>query len=182
MHWALRFEKIYQYVHDAGPLGFLFLQPRGTLTNPFRTLSFSSGSQAINQVTYPRMYIFLFLSASGITIISWQDVTRPSLCTCVKECGTQRAHNSFFPKSSFRIRRTANFEIYKDYYHSWWDSTVIFDKISNSGNVYHSSNESGKATSLVFFYQLPSDFKSRIPPKNVWSVQSLIPISLLRQY
>jgi hypothetical protein len=35
---------------------------------------------------------------------------------------------------------------------------------------------------LVIFYQLPSISKSRIPPKNIWSVQSLIPISFLHQH
>jgi hypothetical protein len=40
-----------------------------------------------------------FLSASAITIISWQDVTLSSLCSCVKECGTKRAQNFLFPKS-----------------------------------------------------------------------------------
>ena len=66
--------------------------------------------------------------------------------------------------------------------HSWCDSTVIFDQISNSGNVYLSSSRFWMATSLVVFYQLPSVSKLRIPPKNVWSVQSLFPVSLLHQY
>jgi hypothetical protein len=67
-------------------------------------------------------------------------------------------------------------------YHSWYDSTVIFDQISNSSNVYLSSSRFWMANSLVIFYQLPSVSKSRIPHKNVWSVHSLIPISLLHQY
>ena len=67
-------------------------------------------------------------------------------------------------------------------YHSWCDSMVIFDQISNSSNVYLSSSQFWTATYLVIFYQLPSISKSRIPPKNIWSVQSLIPTSLLHQY
>jgi len=35
-----------------------------------------------------------FYSAEGM---SWQDVTRSSLCSGVKECGTKRAHNFPFP-------------------------------------------------------------------------------------
>jgi len=58
--------------------------------------------------------------------------------------------------------------------HSWCDSTVIFDQISN---VHLSSCRFWTVNTLVIFYQLPSVSKSRIPPKNVWSVQSLIPIS-----
>ena len=61
-------------------------------------------------------------------------------------------------------------------YHSWCNSTVIFDQ--NSSNVYLSLSPFWTATSLVMFSQLPSVSKSRIPPKNFWSVQSLIPISL----
>jgi len=36
--------------------------------------------------------------------MSWQDVSRSSLCSGVKECGTKRANSFLFPKSSFRIR------------------------------------------------------------------------------
>jgi len=67
-------------------------------------------------------------------------------------------------------------------YHSWCVSTVIFYKIGNSSNVYRSSSRFWTAISLVVFYQLPSVSKSRTPPKNIWSVQSLIPIGLLHQY
>jgi hypothetical protein len=38
VHYALRVKKNYQYGLDAGPLEFQFLQLRGCLTNPFRTL------------------------------------------------------------------------------------------------------------------------------------------------
>jgi len=67
-------------------------------------------------------------------------------------------------------------------YHSWCDSTVIFEQTSNSCNVYLSSSRFWTATSLVIFYRPLSIWKSRIEPKNVWSVQSLTPISLLHQY
>jgi hypothetical protein len=59
-------------------------------------------------------------------------------------------------------------------YHSWCDLTVIFDEIGNSSKVYLSSSRFWTATSLNIWYQLPSISKSRIPPKNVWLVQSLI--------
>jgi len=47
--------------------------------------------------------------------MSWQDVTRSSLCSHIKECGTERAHNFLFPKSSFRIQRTTVLGTFKDY-------------------------------------------------------------------
>jgi len=46
--------------------------------------------------------------------MSWQDVTRSSLCPGVKECETKLAHNFLFTKSSFRIRRTTVFRMFKD--------------------------------------------------------------------
>jgi hypothetical protein len=51
---------------------------------------------------------------SAIVIMSWQDVTQSSLCSDVKECGTERAHNFLFPKSSFRTQRTIVLGIFKD--------------------------------------------------------------------
>ena len=87
-------------------------------------------------------------------------------------------HTSFF---SFLLQNPKNYnlgDVQRTRYHSWCDSTVIFEQISNSRNVYLDSSRFWTATSLVIFYQLPSFSKSRIPPKNVWSVQSLIPISL----
>jgi hypothetical protein len=47
--------------------------------------------------------------------MSWQDLTQSSLCSGIKECGTKRAHNFLFPKSSFRIQRTTVLGMFKDY-------------------------------------------------------------------
>jgi len=60
-----------------------------------------------------------------MAIMSWQNVTRSSLCSGVKECGTKLAHNFLFPKSSFRIRRTKIFRMSKD-------SAFILDAIQPS--------------------------------------------------
>jgi hypothetical protein len=65
------------------------------------------------------------LFASAIAIMSRQDVTRSSLCSGVKEYETKRAHNFLFPKSSFRIRRTTVFGMFKD-------SAMILDAIPRS--------------------------------------------------
>ena len=46
--YALRVEKFYEYVFNAGPLEFQFLRPRGYLTNPFRTLSLCFGGHRKN--------------------------------------------------------------------------------------------------------------------------------------
>ena len=67
-------------------------------------------------------------------------------------------------------------------YHSWCDSTVIFDQISNSWNVYLRSSQFWTDTSRHLPPAPPSVLKSRKPSKNVWLVHSLILISLLHQY
>ena len=128
-HYASRVEKIYQQDLDAGPLQFQFLRPRGCLTNPFRTLSFCFGVIGVIGKTLGLIFLIIllnkFLSSSAIAKMSWQDVTQSSLCSGVKECGTKRAHNFLFPKSSFRIRRTTVLRIFKD-------SAIILDAIRRS--------------------------------------------------
>jgi len=57
--------------------------------------------------------------------MSWQDVTRSSLFSGVKECGTKRTHNFHFPKSSFRIRRTTVLGMFRDF-------AIILDAIRQS--------------------------------------------------
>jgi len=89
---------------------------------------FVSGSQAKHQVSSPVIILLKVLSTyptSVITIMSWQDVTRSSLCSGVMECGTKRAHNFLFPKSSFRIRLTTVLGMFKD-------SAIILDTIRRS--------------------------------------------------
>jgi hypothetical protein len=55
------------------------------------------------------------LFALAIVIISWQDVTRSSIYSGVEECGTKHARIFLFPKSSFRIERTAVSGMFKDF-------------------------------------------------------------------
>jgi len=62
------------------------------------------------------------MSALATATMSWQDVTRSSFCSGFKECGTKRAQNFLFPKSSFRIRRTTVLGMFKD-------SAIILDAI-----------------------------------------------------
>ena len=107
VHYALRVEKNYQHGLDARPSEFQFLRRRGCLTNLFRTLSLFFRGHSKSQGPISRNnFVKKFLSASAIAIMTWQDATRPSFCSSVKECGTKHAHNFLFPKSSFRIRRT----------------------------------------------------------------------------
>ena len=87
---------------------------------------FVSGSQAKYQVSSPVIILLKkILSASTVTIISWQDVTRSSLCSGVKECETKSAQYFLFLKFSFRIRRTRGLGMFKD-------SAIILDAIRRS--------------------------------------------------
>ena len=125
---ALHLESLkhYQHVLDAGHLEFQFLRQRGCLTNTFRTLSLCFGVIGKTPGLISRKnFVKNFLPVSTIAIMSWQDVTRSSLCSGVKECGTKRAHNFLFPKSSFRIRRTTILGTFKD-------SAIILDAIRRS--------------------------------------------------
>jgi len=123
MHYALRVEKNYQHGLDAGPLDFQFLRPRGCLTNPLKTLSLCFGVIGKTPgLISSNNFVKKILFASTIAIMSWKDMTRSSFCSGVKECGTKRAHNFLFLKSSFRIRRTTVLGKFKD-------SAIILDAI-----------------------------------------------------
>ena len=122
VHCALRVEKNYQHGLDAGPLEFQFLRLRGCLAFPFRTVSLCFGVMGKHQVSSAVIISLHVFCASAIEIMSWQDVTRSSLCPGVKTCGTKCAHNFLFPKSSSRIRRTTVFGMFKD-------SAIIIDAI-----------------------------------------------------
>jgi len=115
--------KNYQHGLDAEPLEFQFLQQRGCLTNPFRTLLLHFGvTDKTPSLISHNNFVKKMLSASAIMIMSWQDVTWYSLCSGVKECGTKYAHNFLFPKSSFRIQRTTVLGMFRD-------SAIILDVI-----------------------------------------------------
>ena len=111
----LESQKNYLCNIDAGPLEFHFLWPRGCLTSHSELCCFVSGSYAKHQAPSPVIILLQkFLSSLAIAIISWQDVTRSSLCSGVKECEAKRAYNFLFPKCSFRIRRTKDLVMFKD--------------------------------------------------------------------
>ena len=90
--------------------------------------------------------------------MSWQDVTRSSLCSGVKESGTKRAHNFLFPKSSFRIPRTTVWGMFKE-------SAIILDAIQRSFVT--------KSATAVMFTTVRVDF--RRPPLSSSSTRSLPP-------
>jgi hypothetical protein len=87
--------------------------------------------------------------------------------TCTQLC---------FSQILFQNRKNYSLGDVKSFcYHSRWDLLVIFDQISNSISVYLSLIRCWMATYLIIIYQLPSVLQSRVPPKNVWSVQSAFP-------
>ena len=100
------------------------------------------------------------LSALGIMIISWQNVTLSSLCSGVKECGTKCAHNFLFPKSSFRIWRTTVLRMFKD-------SAIILDAIWQSFLTKSPTAAMFISVQIDFGWPpLLSSFTSSLPPQN----------------
>jgi len=92
----------------------LFLRPRGYLTNPFKTLSLCFGvTDKTPGLISRNNFTKKILSASVMAIMSWQDVTRSSLSSDVKEYGTKCAHNFLFPKSYFRMEELESWGISK---------------------------------------------------------------------
>ena len=127
---------------------------------------FVSGSQAKHQVSSPpKKFLFKnIMSASAIAIMSWQIVTRSSLCSVWNKTFTQLS------LSQILFQNPKNYslgDVQRFCYHSGCDLTVIFYQTSNSSNVSLSSIRFWTATSLVIFYHLLSVSKSRIQPKNV---------------
>jgi hypothetical protein len=108
---------------------------RGDVSATHSELSrFISGSQAKHQVSSPVIILLkkkIVCLGHHDNVLARCDSIFPTdhmwsfLCSGVKECGTKRAHNFFFPKSSFRIRRTTVFGKFKD-------STFILDAIRRS--------------------------------------------------
>ena len=114
VHCALRVEKIINIVLMRYLWNFSFFGQGDVLPTNSELCRFVSGSQAKHQVSSPIIILSKILSASAIAIMSWKDVTRSSLCSGAKQCGTKRAHSFLFPKSSFSIRRTTVLGMFKD--------------------------------------------------------------------
>jgi len=108
-------------------------------------------------------FVKKFLSPSAIAIMSWQGVTQSSFSSGVKECGIKTCTQLSLSQILFQSPKNYSLgDVQRFCYHSWCDSMVIFDQISNSSGVYLSSSRFWTAASLFIFYQLPSVSKSRI--------------------
>ena len=95
MHNALRVEKKLSTWSWCGTFGISFSSAEGMSPQPiqnyvalFRVTGKTPGLVSRNNFVLKKI-----LSASVITIMSCKYVTRPSLCSGVKENGTKRAHN-----------------------------------------------------------------------------------------
>jgi hypothetical protein len=98
VHYTLRVEWIINMILTRDFWNSSFFS-RGDVSPTHSELCcFVSESQAKHQVTSPVIILLKkLLSALAIAIMSCQDVTRSSLCSAVKECGTKCAHNLLFP-------------------------------------------------------------------------------------
>jgi hypothetical protein len=159
VHYSLRVKKIINMVLMRDLWNFSFFGQGDVSPTQSELCRFVPGSQAKHQASSPiTILLKKFLSASTITIMLLQDVTRSSLCSGVKECGTKRAHNFLFPKSSFRIRRTTVVGMFKD-------SAIILDVIRQSFLT--------KSGTAAMFTSVRFDFGC--PPLSSTSTNSLLP-------
>jgi len=133
---------------------------------------FVSGSQAKHQVSSPLIILLksFCLRRHRHNVLSRCDSIFP-LLRCQGVCNKTCTQLSL---SRILFQNPKNYslgDVQRFCYHSCCDSTVIFDQISYTSNVYLSSSRFWTATSLVIFYQLPSVSKSRKQTKNVLSVK-----------
>jgi len=173
-----------QHSLDVRRLEFQFLWWRGCLTNPFRTLSLCFG--VIGKTPGPISHNN-FVKKNFIYICHHDNVLArsDSMFPLLRCQGVWNKTCTQLSLSQILFQNPKNHslgDVQRLCYRSWCDLMVIFDQISNSSNVYLSLSWFWTATSLIIFYQLPSIWKSRMPPRNVRSVQNPIPISLLHQY
>jgi len=167
VQYALRVEKNYQYGLDARPLEFQFLWPRGCVTNPLRTLSLCFG---VTGKTPGLISCSNFVKKNFVFIGHRDNVLErcDSIFPLLRCQGVWNETCTQLSLSRILFQNPKNYslgDVQRFCYHSWCDSTVIFDNISNRSNVYLSSSRFCTAISLVIFYQPRSLSKSRIPPK-----------------
>ena len=141
-----------------------------------------SGSQAKHQVSSPIIILLKILclhrSSRWYVGKMWFDLPFAQVSRIVE----RNVHTNFsFPNPPSESEELQSWGCSKILLSFLMRFEAIFDQIGNSSNVYLSSSRFWTATSLAIFYQVPSFSKSRIPSKNLWSVQSLIPISLLHK-
>jgi len=147
----LRVEQNYQHGLDAWTLEFQFLRPRGYLTNPFKTLSLCFGvlSKTPDLISRNNVVKNIVCIGHRDNVSAWCDSIFPLLrCQGVwnKTC-TQLSLSQVL----FQNPKNYSHEDIQRFYHSWCDSTVIFNQISNSSSVYLSSIRFWTVTSLVIF-------------------------------
>ena len=167
-----------------GIFGISVSAAKGMSHWPIKTCHFALGSQAKHQVSSPILILLkkMFVCVSHHdNVLARCDLIFP-LCRCQGVWNKTRTQLCLSKILFQNLKNYSLGDVQRFCYHSWCDLMVIFDQISNSSNVFLNFSQFWTASSLIIFYQLPSISKSRIPPKNFWSVQSLIPIRLLHQY
>jgi hypothetical protein len=155
VHYTLRAKKNYQHGLDAQPLEFQFLRLRGCLTNPFRTLSLCFG------VTGKTPGLISCFVKKNFCLFSYRNNVLARCNSIFPLFRCQGVWNKMCIQLSLSQILFQNLKIYslgdvqRFCYHSWCNSTVIFDQIGISRNVYLSLSWIQMATSR---HLLPAPF------------------------
>jgi len=138
VHYGWRVEKNYQHGLFVGPLEFHFLQPRGCLTNPFRTLLLCFGfiGKTLGLISRNNLVKKIFVCIGHHdNVLERCDSIFP-LLRCQGVWNRTCTQLSFYQILFQNLKNCSLGDVQRFCYHSLCDSTVIFDQISNSSNVY----------------------------------------------
>jgi hypothetical protein len=150
-----------------GTFGISVFLAEGMSHQPIQNSRFVLGSKAKHLVSSPIIIllkkIFVCMSHCDNVLAGCDSIFPLLRCQWVwnKTCTQLYVSQILFQN----LKNYSLGDVQRFCYHSWCDSMVIFDQISNSSNVYFSSSRLWMATSLIVFYQLCSMSKSRIQPK-----------------
>jgi len=167
VHYALRVETKFQHELDSGPSEFRFLWARGFLTKAFRTLSRCFA--VIGNIPLLSPLIILLKNVC----FGHRDnyLTRYDPIFPLLRCqGVWNRTYTQFSLSQNLFQNPKNYsllDVQRYCCHFWFDSTVIFDEISNIRNIYISPSRFWTLTFRVIFTSfLPS--RNREYPQNTF--------------
>ena len=164
-----------------GLWNFSFFGRRDISASHSELCRFVSGSQAKHQVSSP-----VIILLKNFVCIGHRDkvlARRDSIYPLFRCQGLWNKTCTQLSLSQILFQNPTNYslgDVQRFCYHCWWIRRSFLNK-SATAAIFNSVRVDFGQPLSRHLLSPSSVSKSRIPPKNVWSVQSLIPISLLHQ-